>query len=509
MKPTEPIEQQAAPRYILALDQGTTSSRAILYDEAANVVAVGQHSFTQHYPTPGHVEHDAKEIWETQRQAMLDALANGNVAPDQVAAVGITNQRETTVIWDRVTGEPVGPAIVWQCRRTAERCEELTEAGHAQMIREKTGLVIDAYFSATKAEWMLDRAPELRERAERGELLFGTVDTWVLWNLTGKRLHLTDVSNASRTMLFNLRTLDWDDELLALFRIPRAMLPEVRGSSEVYGQTDETVFGAAVPIAGIAGDQQAALFGQGCFAKGMAKNTYGTGCFLLMNTGGQPISSESGLLTTVAWKIGDQVTYALEGSVFVAGAGIQWLRDELGILRDAAESEELARTVPDTNGVYIVPAFTGLGAPYWDPYARGTILGLTRGVNRAHIARAMLEAIAYQTCDVLWAMQADSRLQIVQLLVDGGAVQNEFLMQFQADLLGCAVLRPESHESTARGAAYLAGLAVGYWPSLDDLTANIGAKTAFQPQMAEEQRLDLYRGWKKATGRAGGWTLAE
>jgi glycerol kinase len=503
------MSKQSAAHYVLALDQGTTSSRAILYDAEANVVSVGLHPFTQHYPQPGYVEHDAKEIWTTQLQAMRDALSGAGVRPEQVVAVGITNQRETTVIWDRLTGEPVGPAIVWQCRRTAPRCDELTKAGYAELIREKTGLVVDAYFSATKAEWLLDQSPELRERAKRGDLLFGTVDSWILWNLSGKRLHMTDVSNASRTMLFNIHTLDWDDELLALFRIPRAMLPKVCGSSEIYGVTDPAVFGAAVPIAGIAGDQQAALFGQGCFRKGMAKNTYGTGCFLLMNTGEQPIRSQAGLLTTVAWKIGDEVTYALEGSVFVAGAGIQWLRDELGLLRDAAESETLARSVPDTNGVYIVPAFTGLGAPYWDPYARGAILGLTRGANRAHIARAMLEAIAYQTCDVLEAMQADSGMQIVQLLVDGGAVQNGFLMQFQADMLGCTVLRPESHESTARGAAYLAGLAVGFWSSFDELTARIGEKTAFSPQLSEEHRAQLYRGWKKAIERSAGWKATE
>ena len=496
-------------RYVLALDQGTTSSRAILYDEGAQVVAVAQHPFTQHYPQPGHVEHDALEIWATQEQAMREVLAAAGVAPEAVAAVGITNQRETTVIWDRATGQPVGPAIVWQCRRTAERCDELTREGHAAMIREKTGLVVDAYFSATKAEWMLNQAPELRQRAERGELLFGTVDTWILWNLSGKRLHLTDVSNASRTMLFNIHTLDWDDALLELFGIPRAMLPQVRASSEVYGETDEAVFGARVPVAGIAGDQQAALFGQGCFAEGMAKNTYGTGCFLLMNTGSKPIPSSHGLLTTVGWKIGEQVTYALEGSVFIAGAGVQWLRDELGIIKDAAETEILAHSVPDSNGVYIVPAFTGLGAPYWDPYARGSIFGLTRGANRAHIARAMLEAIAYQTRDVLDAMGEDSALNVQRLLVDGGAVANSFLMQFQADLLGAAVVRPEHHESTARGAAYLAGLAVGVWSSLEELSAlSVSACTTFSPQMAEEERDGLYRGWKRANERAGSWIVA-
>ncbi|MGB8955510.1 MAG: glycerol kinase GlpK [Tumebacillaceae bacterium] len=496
-------------RYVLALDQGTTSSRAILYDEAAHVVAVAQHPFAQHYPQPGHVEHDALEIWETQQRAMREALEAAGVAPQQVAAVGITNQRETTVIWDRETGQPVGPAIVWQCRRTAERCDELTRQGHAGMIREKTGLVVDAYFSATKAEWMLNQQPELRERAKDGELLFGTIDTWILWNLSGKRLHLTDVSNASRTMLFNIHTLDWDDELLELFGIPRAMLPQVRASSEVYGHADAEVFGAGVPVAGIAGDQQSALFGHGCFAEGMAKNTYGTGCFLLMNTGDKPIPSSHGLLTTVGWKIGERVTYALEGSVFIAGAGVQWLRDELGIVKDAAETETLAFSVPDSNGVYIVPAFTGLGAPYWDPYARGSIFGLTRGSNRAHIARAMLEAIAYQTRDVLDAMGEDSALQVQRLLVDGGAVANGFLMQFQADLLGAHVVRPEHHESTARGAAYLAGLAVGVWRSLEELAElSVSASTTFAPQMAEEQRDGLYRGWKRATERAGSWITA-
>ncbi|MGZ4134735.1 MAG: glycerol kinase GlpK, partial [Tumebacillaceae bacterium] len=458
------------------------------------------------YPQPGYVEHDALEIWQSQQQAMQAVLEQAAISPQQVAAIGITNQRETTVIWERDTGKPIGPAIVWQCRRTAERCDELVAQGLADTIRSKTGLVVDAYFSATKAEWLLDREPGLRERAERGELLFGTIDTWLLWNLSGKRLHLTDVTNASRTMLFNIHTRAWDEELLALFRIPRAMLPTVHPSSHVYGMTDAQVFGAEVPIAGIAGDQQAALFGQGCFTPGMAKNTYGTGCFLLMNTGEQPIRSQHGLLTTIAWQIGDHVTYALEGSVFVAGAGVQWLRDELRIIDDASETETLAKSVPDSDGVYIVPAFTGLGAPYWDPYARGTIWGLTRGTNRAHIARAMLESIAYQTRDVLDSMQADAGLSVADLLVDGGAVQNEFLMQFQADLLGTSVVRPVHHESTARGAAFLAGLAVGFWDSPESLAALIGqANTTFTPQMTAEERNRLYRGWLRATQRSAGW----
>ncbi|MGZ4106106.1 MAG: glycerol kinase GlpK [Tumebacillaceae bacterium] len=493
-------------RYVLALDQGTTSSRAILFDAQGQAVATAHVPFAQHYPQPGYVEHDALEIWQSQQQAMQAVLEQAAISPQQVAAIGITNQRETTVIWERDTGKPIGPAIVWQCRRTAERCDELVAQGQADTIRSKTGLVVDAYFSATKAEWLLDREPGLRERAERGELLFGTIDTWLLWNLSGKRLHLTDVTNASRTMLFNIHTRAWDEELLALFRIPRAMLPTVHPSSHVYGMTDAQVFGAEVPIAGIAGDQQAALFGQGCFTPGMAKNTYGTGCFLLMNTGEQPIRSQHGLLTTIAWQIGDHVTYALEGSVFVAGAGVQWLRDELRIIDDASETETLAKSVPDSDGVYIVPAFTGLGAPYWDAYARGTIWGLTRGTNRAHIARAMLESIAYQTRDVLDSMQADAGLSVADLLVDGGAVQNEFLMQFQADLLGTSVVRPVHHESTARGAAFLAGLAVGFWDSPESLAALIGqANTTFTPQMTAEERNRLYRGWLRATQRSAGW----
>ncbi|TCP59492.1 glycerol kinase [Tumebacillus sp. BK434] len=491
--------------FVVALDQGTTSSRAIVYDSSARAVAADHLPFAQHYPEPGHVEHDAQEIWQTQLQALHGALQKAGVSPAEVRAVGITNQRETTVIWDKATGEPVHHAIVWQCRRTAGRCDELRLAGHGGLIREKTGLVVDAYFSATKAEWILQKSPDVAARAKRGELLFGTIDTWLVWKLTGGKLHITDVTNASRTMLFNIHTLDWDDELLALFGIPRAMLPEVRGSSEVYGMTDAAIFGAEVPIAGIAGDQQAALFGQGCFEKGMAKNTYGTGCFLLMNTGDRPTKSEHGLLTTVAWKVGDEVQYALEGSVFIAGAGVQWLRDELRILEDAAESERLAGSVPDAGGVYIVPAFTGLGAPYWDAYARGSIFGLTRDTSRAHIARAMLEAIAYQTRDVLDAMQADSGLTIKRLLVDGGATQNGFLMQFQADLLGTVVVSPAHHESTARGAAFLAGLAVGFWASRDELLAALTDQTAFAPQMEQAEREKLYAGWKRAAERSQGW----
>ncbi|HEU4963448.1 MAG TPA: glycerol kinase GlpK [Bacilli bacterium] len=495
-------------RYLLALDQGTTSSRAILYDKQGQVTAVGQHPFAQQYPQPGHVEHDAQEIWLTQKQAWQDALQSAALRPEQVAGIGITNQRETTVLWDKATGEPVGPAIVWQCRRTSDRCQELKAAGYEELIREKTGLVLDAYFSATKAEWMLDAVSGLRERAERGEILFGTIDTWLIWKLTSGRLHLTDVSNASRTLLFNIQTLEWDAELLRLFRIPRAMLPEVRSSSEVYGMTDPQVFGAEVPIAGIAGDQQAALFGQGCLQAGMAKNTYGTGCFLLLNTGEQPIRSQHGLLTTVAWKIGDRVTYALEGSVFIAGAAVQWLRDEMQLIREAQESEELALSVPDTNGVYFVPAFTGLGAPYWDQYARGTLWGLTRGTNRAHIVRAALEAIVYQSRDVLDAMKADSGLDIKRLLVDGGAVQNRFLMQFQADLLACETARPTNHETTARGVAFLAGLATGFWPSAEALGELLGETDSFSPRLPEEERENLYQGWRKAAMRSGGWLSA-
>ncbi len=492
-------------RYVVALDQGTTSSRAIIYDQNACALAVEQLTFPQYYPEPGHVEHDALEIWETQLQALRQALQKASVQPDEVAAIGITNQRETTVIWERATGRPIAPAIVWQCRRTAGRCDELRRAGYDKIIRSKTGLVVDAYFSGTKAEWLLDRSPELRARAAKGELLFGTIDTWLLWKLSGGRLHITDVTNASRTLLFNIHTLDWDDELLQLFGIPRNMLPTVCGSSEVYGMTDRDLLGVEIPLAGIAGDQQAALFGQGCFAEGMAKNTYGTGCFLLMNTGEMPRESKRGLLTTIAWKIGEQVQYALEGSVFIAGAGVQWLRDELQIVQDAAESERLARSVPDSNGVYVVPAFTGLGAPYWDAYARGGIFGLTRDTSRAHIARAMLEAIAYQTRDVLDAMRADSGLAISRLLVDGGATQNSFLMQYQADLLGTEVVRAADHESTARGAAFLAGLAIGMWSSLDDLRRLAGEQMSFSPQMAAGEREDRYAGWQKAVERVKGW----
>jgi glycerol kinase len=495
--------------YVLALDQGTTSSRAILYDRAGKRVGIAQHSFQQIYPQPGHVEHDAEEIWETERRAMQEVLQASGIGPEQVAAVGITNQRETTLLWDRATGRPVGPAIVWQCRRTAKRCEELVQQGLADRIREKTGLIVDAYFSATKAEWLLNQDPGLRERAKRGEILFGTIDSWLVYNLSGKRLHITDVTNASRTLLFNIHTLQWDEELLELFGIPRAMLPEVRPSSEVYGLTDAKLFGAEVPIAGIAGDQQAALFGQGCFDEGMAKNTYGTGCFLLMNTGERPIASRSGLLTTVAWQIGDRVSYALEGSVFVAGAGVQWLRDELGILEDAAQTEVLARSVADNGGVYVVPAFTGLGTPYWDPHARGTIFGLTRGSTKAHIARAMLEAIAYQTRDLLDAMRADAGIALRRLAVDGGAVQNGFLMQFQADLLDVEVVRPADHESTARGAAFLAGLATGVWSSTEELRGCIGATSSFEPSMDDEERARLYRDWKKAVRRAQRWLEEE
>ncbi|ASS75088.1 glycerol kinase [Tumebacillus algifaecis] len=491
--------------YVVALDQGTTSSRAIVFNRNAQAVAADHLPLSQHYPAPGHVEHDALEIWDTQLLVLQNALQSAGISADEVAAIGITNQRETTVIWNKATGQPIHNAIVWQCRRTAGRCDELRLAGCADMIRAKTGLVLDAYFSATKAEWMLNASPELREQAERGELLFGTIDTWLIWKLTAGRLHITDVTNASRTMLFNIHSLDWDDELLALFGIPRAMLPEVRGSSEVYGKTCTGVLGVEVPIAGIAGDQQAALFGQGCFTQGMAKNTYGTGCFLLMNTGSKPTVSHQGLLTTIAWKVGDDVQYALEGSVFIAGAGVQWLRDELRIVEDAAESEQLAISVPDTGGVYIVPAFTGLGAPYWDAYARGSIFGLTRDTSRAHIARAMLEAIAYQTRDVLDAMQADAGLEITQLLVDGGATQNNFLMQFQADLLGAKVVRPQHHESTARGAAFLAGLAIGFWGSMEDLQRIGWEETAFLPQMEAAERELRYAGWKRAVERTGGW----
>lgn len=492
-------------KYVMALDQGTTSSRGIIFDENGTIKSVTNREFTQIYPKPGWVEHDPMEIWGSQIGVAKEVLEKSGLSPSDIAAIGITNQRETTIVWDKNTGKPVYNAIVWQCRRTAPICDELKEKGLTEKIREKTGLVIDAYFSGTKVKWILDNVEGAREKAEKGELLFGNVDTWLIWNLTGGKVHVTDYSNASRTMLFNIHTLDWDDEILAELNIPRAMLPKPMPSSHVYGYTTTEVFGGEVPIAGDAGDQQAALFGQACYSPGMAKNTYGTGCFMLMNTGEKAVASESGLLTTIAWGVNGKVEYALEGSIFIAGAVVQWLRDELRILDNAAQSEELATKVEDNNGVYLVPAFVGLGAPYWDMYARGTIVGLTRGAKREHIVRAALESICYQTRDVLEAMQKDSGITLKSLKVDGGAVANNFLMQFQSDILGVPVDRPKVIETTALGAAYLAGLAVGYWKDKDDIAAKWQIDRTFEPEMDSETRDNLYKGWKKAVERALDW----
>lgn len=492
-------------RYVMALDQGTTSSRALLFDQNGEVLAVSQQEFKQHYPQPGWVEHDAEEIWFTQLSVARDVLVRAGASWQDVAAIGITNQRETTVVWDKETGKPVAPAIVWQCRRTADLCRDMRAAGWEETVRAKTGLVVDAYFSGTKVKWILDNVPGARDRAARGEVLFGTIDTWLMWKLSGGKVHATDYSNASRTMLYNIHELKWDQDLLAEFNIPAAMLPVVMPSSGVFGDTDPELFGGRIPLAGVAGDQQAALFGQACFESGMAKNTYGTGCFLLMNTGTQPVTSKEGLLTTIAWGIDGRVEYALEGSVFIAGAAIQWLRDELCIIQNAAETEALASSVADTGGVYLVPAFVGLGAPYWDAYARGTLVGLTRGTGRAHLARAALEAVAYQTRDVLDAMVRDSGLALQTLRVDGGASKNNFLLQFQADVLGRPVQRPVNVETTAMGAAYLAGLAVGVWQSRAELQQRWQAAQAFTPAMEEERRTKLYSGWKRAVERSRGW----
>ena len=492
-------------QYIMALDQGTTSSRCILFDKAGRICSMAQKEFTQFFPQAGWVEHDAMEIWASQIGVAQEALLKIGATARDVAAIGITNQRETTVVWDKTTGQPVYNAIVWQCRRTAEFCDQLAAEGWTEKIRRKCGVVLDAYFSATKIRWILDHVPGARAKAERGELLFGNIDTWLIWNLTRGRVHVTDYSNASRTMLYNIFELKWDEELLARLDIPAAMLPQVMPSSCVYGETDPTIFGAPIPIAGAAGDQQAALFGQTCFQPGMAKNTYGTGCFLLMNTGETPVMSRSGLITTLAWGIGGRVEYALEGSIFVAGAAIQWLRDELKLIDSAPDSEYMASKVPDTNGCYVVPAFTGLGAPHWDPYARGAIVGLTRGVNKYHLIRATLESLAYQTNDVLKAMQEDAGLELSALKVDGGACANNFLMQFQADIIQAPVLRPVCIETTALGAAYLAGLAVGYWASQDEVVDNWAVSRTFEPAMPEADRARLVRGWDKAVGRALHW----
>ena len=488
-------------KYILALDQGTTSSRAILFDHDGNAKSVSQKEFTQIFPKPGWVEHDPKEIWSSQAAVIAEAITKIGVNGLDIAGIGITNQRETTIVWDADTGEPVYNAIVWQDRRTADYCDSLKAQGLTDRIRQKTGLIIDAYFSATKIRWILENVPGARERAERGELRFGTVDTWLVWMLTRGGKHVTDVSNASRTMLFNINTLKWDDELLALLGIPASMMPEVCASSEVYGYTKTTIFAHEVPIAGIAGDQQAALFGQMCTEPGTVKNTYGTGCFLLMNSGEKPIMSSNNLLTTIAWKIGDTVNYALEGSIFVAGSVVQWLRDGLGVIRSSAEVEELAATVPDTGGVYFVPALTGLGAPYWDPYSKGTITGLTRGSTAAHIARAALEGIAFQTMDIVKAMEKDAGISLKELKVDGGASRNNLLMQFQSDILGTSVIRPCVTETTALGAAYLAGLAVGFWDSLDTIRRQWQAERTFRPSMSASAVEEKKAGWQDAIGR--------
>ena len=490
-------------KYIMSLDLGTTSCRSILFDKKGQICSVAQKEFTQYFPEPGWVEHDAEEIWATQKGLMFEALEKLGVEMSDVAGIGITNQRETTVVWDKQTGRPICKAIVWQCRRTAEYCDELKAQGLADMFREKTGLVLDAYFSGTKLKWILDNVPNARERAEAGKLLFGTIDTWIIWKLTHGKVHVTDYSNASRTMLFNINTLEWDEEILKILDIPRQMLPEVKPSSYLYGHTEARIFGEEVPIAGAAGDQQCALFGQTCFAPGEAKNTYGTGGFMLMNTGEKPVASKNGLVTTIAWGVDGKVEYALEGSIFVAGAAIQWLRDQLGLIRDSAESEVLAKAVPDTNGCYMVPAFVGLGAPHWDQYARGAIVGLTRGTNRNHIVRATLESLAYQVTDVLKAMEEDSGIKLGTLAVDGGACANDFLMQFQADIINTVVARPKTIETTAMGAAYLAGLAVGYWQSKEEIKANHIIAKEFTPDMEETHREKLLDGWKKAVKSTG------
>ena len=497
-------------KYVLALDQGTTSSRAILFDRHGKSAGVAQKEFTQIYPKPGWVEHDAMEIWGTQSGVARELLETSGVRPEEIAAIGITSQRETTVVWEKATGKPIYNAIVWQCRRTAAICDELKAQGLEDYVRENTGLVIDAYFSGTKVKWILDNVPGARERAKKGELLFGNIDTWLIWNLTRGKVFVTDYTNASRTMLFNIKELCWDEKILGILDIPIAMLPEVKPSSCIYGHTDENTFGGAeIPIAGDAGDQHAALFGQACFNDGMAKNTYGTGCFMLMNTGERRVPSKNGLLTTIAWGIDNKVEYALEGSIFVAGAAVQWLRDELRLIDNAAQSEELALAVPDTNGVYLVPAFVGLGAPYWDMYARGTLTGLTRGANRNHIVRATLESIAFQTRDVLEAMQEDSGIQLKALKVDGGAVANNFLMQFQSDILGVPVERPKATETTAMGAAFLAGLAVGFWKDKAEIAATWNVDKIFQPNMPKEMREKKYAGWKKAVDRSKLWEEPE
>ena len=496
-------------QYVMALDAGTTSNRCILFNKAGEICSLAQRSFTQYFPKPGWVEHDADEIWASMLGVAVEAMNKIGARATEIAAIGITNQRETAILWDKETGEPVYNAIVWQCRRTSAMADALKEKGLTETYRQKTGLVIDAYFSATKVRWILDNVQGAREKAEAGKLLFGTVDTWLIWKLTGGRVHVTDYSNASRTMLFNINTLAWDDEILNELDIPRPLLPEVKPSSCVYGYSDPSFLGGAIPIAGAAGDQQSALFGQTCFKPGEAKNTYGTGCFMLMNTGETPVLSQNGLVTTIAWGIDGKISYALEGSIFVAGAAIQWLRDEMRLIDSAADTEYMASKVSDTHGCYIVPAFTGLGAPYWDQYARGTIVGITRGVNNCHLIRATLESLAFQTHDVIRAMQADSGIELAALKVDGGASANNLLMQIQADVIGSPVLRPRCVETTAMGAAYLAGLAVGYWSGKDEILRNWAADRTFTPAIDETQRNKKLKGWAKAVTYAHGWAKDE
>ena len=496
-------------KYVMALDAGTTSNRCILFDEHGTMRSVAQKEFTQYFPKPGWVEHDAGEIWSTQLGVAVEAMSKIGATAGDIAAIGITNQRETTIVWDKETGEPVYRAIVWQCRRTSAYCDSLKDKGLVDSFRAKTGLVIDAYFSGTKLKWILDHVEGVRERAERGELLFGTVETWLIWKLTRGRVHVTDYSNASRTMLFNINTLEWDEEILRELEIPRCMLPKAMPSSCVYGETDPQFFGGPIPIGGAAGDQQAALFGQTCFNPGEAKNTYGTGCFLLMNTGEKPVFSRNGLVTTIAWGLDGKVNYALEGSIFVAGAAIQWLRDELKLIESAADSEYMAKKVKDTAGCYVVPAFTGLGAPHWDQYARGAIVGLTRGVNKYHIIRATLDSLCYQTNDVLTAMKADSGIELSSLKVDGGASANNYLMQTQADIIAAPVNRPQCVETTAMGAAYLAGLAVGYWADKEDVVQNWAIDRTFTPEITEVQRTARVNGWNRAVKCSYGWAKDE
>jgi glycerol kinase len=490
-------------KYILSLDQGTTSSRAIIFNKKGEIVHTSQREFTQHFPKPGWVEHNANEIWGSILAVIAEVLSTSNTKPEQIVGIGITNQRETTVVWDKESGQPVYNAIVWQSRQTSGICDELKEQGLNDLFRDKTGLLIDAYFSGTKVKWILDNVEGVREKAEQGKLLFGTIDTWLIWKLSGGKAHVTDYSNASRTLMYNIHELKWDDELLEILTVPKSMLPEVRPSSEVYAHTvDYHFFGNEIPIAGAAGDQQAALFGQACFTEGMAKNTYGTGCFMLMNTGEKAIRSENGLLTTLAWGLNGKVEYALEGSIFVAGSAIQWLRDGMRMLKNASDSEGYAKKVASTDGVYVVPAFVGLGTPYWDSDVRGSVFGLTRGTSKEHFVRATLESLAYQTRDVLSAMEADSGIELKTLRVDGGAVKNDFLMEFQGDILNVPVERPVINETTALGAAYLAGLAVGYWESQEEISTQWAVDQSFEPTMDEETREKLYNGWKKAVHAA-------